>query len=52
MEKRYDKIPMFYENRVHFVDPITRQTLPSANETSSQHVTQNLFQLDTDNDDS
>ena len=52
MEKCYDKIPIFYENRVHFVDPITRQTFPSANEISCQHATQNLFQLDMDNDDS
>ena len=52
MEKCYDKIPITYETRVHFVDPITRQTFASANETSCQHVTQNLFQLDMDKDDS
>ena len=37
---------------MHFVDPITRQTFLSANEISCQHVTQNLFQLEMDNDDS
>ena len=52
MDKCYDKIPIFWENRVHFVDPITRQTFPSANEFSCQHATQNLFQFDLDNDDS
>ena len=52
MEKCYDKIPIFYENRVHFADPITRQTFLSANEISCQHATQNLFQLDMHNDDS
>ena len=52
MDKCYDKIPIFYENRAHFVDPITRRTFPSANEISCQHATQNLFQLDMDNDDS
>ena len=52
MEKCYDKTPKFHENRVLFVDPITRQTFPSAKEISCQHATQNLFQLDMDNDDS
>ena len=52
MEKCYDKIPISYENGVHFVDPITRQTFPSAIEISCQHATQNLFQLDMDNSDS
>ena len=37
---------------MHFVDPITRQTFLSANEIFCQHATQNLFQLDMDNDDS
>ena len=50
MEKCYDKIPIFYDNRVHFVDPITRQTFHSANENSCQHATQNLLQLNMDND--
>ena len=52
MDKCYDKIPIFYENRVHFVDPITRQTFLSANEISCQRATQNLIQLDMDNDNS
>ena len=37
---------------MHFVDPITRQTFPSANENSCQHATQSKFELDMDNDDS
>ena len=48
MEKYYDKIPIFYEKRVHFVDPITRQAFLSAEEIFCQHATQNLFQLDMD----
>ena len=50
MVKCYDKIPIFYENRVNFVDPITRQTFLSAIEISCQHATQNLLQLDMYND--
>ena len=52
MENCNDKIPMFYENRVYFIDAITRQTFHSAIEFSCQHATQNLLQLDMDNDDS
>ena len=50
MEYCYDKIPIFYESRVHFVDPSTRQTFHSPFEISCQHATQNLLQLDMDND--
>ena len=50
-QKCYDKITILYENRGHFVDPITGQTFPSANDIRCQHATQNLFQLDMDNDD-
>ena len=50
MEKCYDKVPIFFETRVNFFDPITRQTFPSVNEISCQHATQNLFHLDMDID--
>ena len=52
MEECYDETSISYEKRVHCVDPITRQTFLSDNENSCQHATQNLFQLDMDNDDS
>ena len=37
---------------MHFVDPISRRTFPSANEIFCQQATQTLFPLEMNNDDS
>ena len=52
MNQCYDRIPIYYEGQIQFVDPITRQTHPAAN---IQHCTdriKNLFQFDMVQEDS
>ena len=48
----YDRIPILYEGQFHFVDLITRQTHPAANLQICTNGDQNLFQFDTDQEDS
>ena len=52
MEKCYNRIPIMYQNKIHFVDPITRKTYTSAEERSCVDKHDNLFQLDIEDDNS
>ena len=52
LDKCYDKIPIFYEGSLHFVDPITRQFFKSANDHPCENQKANIFQLDMDDDNS
>ncbi len=52
LERCYDRIPIYYDSKTHFVDPITRQTFEFANEITCDGGHQNVFQLDMDFDDS
>ena len=52
MNKCYDKLPIFYNGQIKFVDTITRPTLPDTMpQDSSDHI-KNLFQTDMDKIDS
>ena len=44
----YDKIPILYEGRMQFVDPITRQTLTNAMPQNRSDLIKNLVQMDMD----
>ena len=48
----YDRIPALYESQIQFVDPITRQTHPTANLQNFTDRIKNLFQFDMDQKDS
>ena len=48
----YDKIPILYKGQIHFIDPITRQTLPAALTQNCPDSIKNLFQMDVDQKDS
>ena len=48
----YDRIPILYESRIQFVDPITRQTHPATNIQNCTDRIKNLFQFDMDQEDS
>ena len=48
LEKCFDRIPIFYNGRTMFVDPITRQTFPFANEIHCVGDNKNAFQLNLD----
>ena len=48
LEKCFDRIPIFYNGRTMFVDPITRQTFPFANEIHCVGGYKKAFQLDLD----
>ena len=52
MDKCFKRIPIMYQNKVHFVDPITRKTYTSAEEQSCADKHDNLFQLDIEKDNS
>ena len=51
LSKCYNRIPILYEDEIHFVDPISRQTFTEAEELCSDKHS-NLFQLDVDDDNS
>ena len=48
----YDRIPTNYNDRTIFVEPITPQTYPAANEVKRVGGYKNAYQLDSDNDNS
>ena len=52
LSKCYNRIPILYEDAMHFVDPISRQTFTEAEEQlcSDKHLS--LFQQDVDDDNS
>ena len=52
MNQCYDKIPILYRGQIQFDDPITRQTYPHATTQNCSDRIENLFQLDTDQEDS
>ena len=52
MNHCYDKIPILYRGQIQFGDPITRQTYPHATTQNCSDRIKNLFQLDTDQEDS
>ena len=52
LEQCYDRIPIHYDGRTMFVDPITRQTYPFANEVDCVGGYKNAYQLDIDNENS
>ena len=47
----YDKIPIEIYGKLKFVDPISRQTFPFANEIACLHSEENIFSLDPDDPD-
>ena len=52
MSQCYDRIPIFHEGQIQFLDPVTRQTHPAANLQKCTDRIKNLFQFDTDREDS
>ena len=52
MNQCYDRIPILYEGKIQFVDPITRQTHPAADIQNCTDRMKNLFQFDMDQEDS
>ena len=52
LEQCYDRIPIHYDGRTMFVDPITRQTYTFANEVDCVGGYKNACQLDIDNENS
>ena len=52
MNQCHDRMPILYEGQIQFVDPITRQTHPVANQQSCTDRIKNLFQFDMDQEDS
>ena len=52
LSKCYNRIPILYEDEIHFVDPISRQTFTKAGEQLCSDKSSNLFQLDVDDDNS
>ena len=52
MDACYNRIPIMYREKIHFVDPITRQTFKSADQQDCSDNHLNPHQLDVDNDNS
>ena len=52
MNQCYDRIPIVYEGRIHFVDPITRQTHRATNLQNCTDRIKNHFHFDMDQEDS
>ena len=52
LSKCYKRIPILYEDEIHFVDPISRQTFTEAEEQLCSDKHSNLFQLDVDDENS
>ena len=52
LEQCYDRIPIHYDGRTTFVDPITRQTYPFANEVDCVGGYKNAYHLDIHNENS
>ena len=52
LEQCYDRIPIHYDGRTMFVDPITQQIYPFANEVDCVGGYKNAYQLDIDNENS
>ena len=52
MDTCYDRIPVLYENKVRFIDPVSRQTFTTAKQQPCYNKQKNLFQLDIENDNS
>ncbi len=52
MDKCYNRIPVYYDGQIRFVDPITRQTFDFAHEQPCDTSSSNLHQLNPDDDDS
>ena len=48
----YDKIPILYKGQIHFVDPITRKTLPDALPQKCSDPIENLIQMNVEQKDS
>ena len=48
LDRCNDRIPIEYEGKTHFIDPITRQPFPFANEIRRKGTYGNTFQLDID----
>ena len=52
MNQCYDKIPIFYNNAIFLVGPITRQTYPDAQVRKCSDWIKTLFQFDMEDDNS
>ena len=52
LSKCYNRIPILYEDEIHFVNPISIQTFTEAGEQLCPDKHSNLFQLDVDDDNS
>ena len=52
LDRYYDRIPIFYDGKTMFVNPITRQTFPFANEIDCTDTFKKFFQHDLDNNNS
>ena len=52
LSKCYNRIPILFEDEIHFVAPISRQTFTEAEEQLCSDNHSNLFQLDVDDDNS
>ena len=52
LSKCYNRIPILYEDEIHFVDPISKQTFTEAEEQLCSDKRSKLFQLDVDDDNS
>ena len=52
LNKCYNRIPILYEDEIHFVDPISKQTFAEAEEQLCSDKHSNFFQLDVDDDNS
>ena len=52
MNQFYDKIRIFYRNKIFFVDPITRQPQPDAQFQNCSDRIKNLFQFDVEDENS
>ena len=50
LSKCYNRIPILYEDEIHFVHPTSRQNLTEAEEQLYSDKPSNLFQLDVDDD--
>ena len=52
MNQFYDRIPIFYQGQIQFVDPITQQTHPTANLQNCTDRIKKVCQFDPDQEDS
>ena len=50
LKMRYNRRPILYEDEIHFLDPLSRQTFSEAEEQLCSGKHSNLFQLDVDDD--